>query len=135
MCSCPAVSCCVWYLLHEPCKCSLYLQYQSLNTQHVGSSSCLSHMCSSFQITRRHGRFQGVGRDLVESWHSSVLGRTLSRLTAERGEAKCAPLSERASAQLWGGILQAVSPVLGFLCAHLCLHWWCVTLQTCLSAD
>lgn len=57
--------------LLSPCKCSLDLQHPPLNTQHVGSSSCLSLMCSSFPATRTHGGLQGVGRDLV--WKLALL--------------------------------------------------------------
>lgn len=92
MCSCPPLRCCGWYLL-SLCTWSPCLQHLTVDTCWAGESSCFLHVCSSCQMTKIHGGFQGGGRICYEKWHSSVPGRTSSRLTAVwRGGQVCSLL-------------------------------------------
>lgn len=71
--------------LLPPCKWSTYLQHLTMNTCGVGESSCLCLTCALSSKLQKYMEVFRVGGGIWdEKWHSSVLGRTSSRLTAGR---------------------------------------------------
>lgn len=96
-------------------------------------SPLASHICSSFHITKIHGGFRGGRRDLVWKMALVCAWQDFGQAYSCTEEAKCAPfIWVCLSAQLWESTAQIASCVLWFLCAHLCVHWLCIILQTCL---
>ena len=71
--------------LLPPCKWSAYLQHLAMNARWVGESSCLSLTCALPSNLQKYMEdFREGGGICYEKWHSSVLGRISSGLTAVR---------------------------------------------------
>lgn len=84
-------------------------------------------------MAKIHGGFQGGGGFAMKNSIPLCLAGLHPGLQLYGGEAKCAPsVGVFFSAQLWESMARIASRMLWVLCAHLCVHWLCVILWTCL---
>lgn len=120
--------------LLPPCKWSTYLQHLTMNTCWVGESSCLCLTCALSSKLQKYVEVFRVGGGIWdEKWHSSVLGRTSSRLTAGRRGGQMCTLNLSVSQHSCGKVsCRLPAACCDFFCVHLCMYWLCIILQTCL---